>query len=474
VTGELDSHRESIEGELHLPARGKAAQVVLALCCFAFPLLLIPLALQESVMERWVHVGLSKKAVKTVVSRHNELTPLRYVLAAGGGLYRSTNGGVRWVDVNSGLPSDEWGRIRVQAIAADAANSSIVYAGVGNVGRGEADPNTGLYLSHDSGATWFGLEQDMAGKAVEAIATTRVPATAGSKVCVATAGEIHCSVDEGRSWKRLDWRGVDVRILSLAIHPDDPDVIYVGTEGGGLYGTENGGSSWVAMSQGLEDPDIRDIAISATASHKMYLATGGGVYRSTDAGATWQGLAGAARGRCVNTVAVHPRNADVLFVGLQHGAAYCSTDGGMDWAPLKRGLGELTVWSLALDSLDTTVLWAGTADGVWRYAFEAPAWSTLASITATPSPTPELTPTPTVSPQPIATVSPTDVPALTVTPVPSSTPSPTSTDTPEPTATHTVNPSPTATPTRTMIPTPQPPPPSPTSPPPSPTEGPTR
>jgi len=463
---------------LHVPAGRKAAQIVLALCCFAFPMLLVPLALREGEMERWVRVGLSRKAVKKVVIAER-LAPLQYALVASGGVYRSTDRGVTWIAANRGLPSDEWGRIRVQAIAADAARPSIVYAGMGGVGREEDELSAGLYVSDDSGATWFGLGRDMAGKEVQAIATAYVPANTGSMVCIATVGEIHCSVDEAQSWRRLDWRGGGVRISSLAIHPNDPDVIYVGTEGDGFYGTEDGGGSWVALNQGLDDLDVRDIAVSATAPNVMYLATGGGVYKSTDAGTTWQELTGPIRDWCANTVIVHPWDENTLFAGLRHHSVYYSMDGGMYWVPLKRGLGELTVGSLAIDPQDTAVLWAGTANGVWRYVFELPAWSMPTVVSATVPATPELASTQTVLLRPSATVSPTAAPPPSRTPVSTLTPSPTLTDTPEPTAIRIARATPTATltPSLTMTtaPTaavpPKPKPPTPTSEPPTPTPG---
>jgi len=469
VTGASRSYGRSIGDLLRLPWGRKGAQIVLAVCCFALPVLFIPLASHESGTDLWVRAGLSKSIVKKVLIPGGTVA-LRYVLTADRGVYRSTDNGMTWLAVNNGLPSGTWGSIEIRALAVDESNPSVIYAGMASVGRTDDVLSAGLYLSRNSGTTWMGLGRDMAGKEVQAIAVMPAPAladrpgegaTAGSTVCVATVGEIYCSTDEGQSWSRLDWRGVEIKILSLAIRSGNPRVIYVGTEGGGIYGTENGGTSWVGMNQGLDNLDIHDIAISITEPRLMYLATDGGVYKSADAGSTWAKLAGATKGRHVYTIALHPQDQNVSYAGLRCGAAYCSTDGGLQWMPLKRGLGDLTIWSLALDSQNPSLLWAGTTDGVWRYVLGAPVSSTAIPTVLVASAMPEPKPTCTATPRSSATPSPTEAPTLaaTLTPIVTRTPSPTATHTPMPTHTPTLLPThtPTLTPTFTVTAVPLPP-----------------
>jgi len=453
-------------GRRRLLGPWETAQLILALCCFAFPMLLIPLALQESATDRWVCMGLSGKGVKKVTGCES-VVPLQYALVAAEGVYRSTDHGLTWSAANRDLPSDAWGRITVQAIAVDPAHSSVVYAGLGDTGRNGDALGAGLYRSDDSGTVWRDSGRDMGGTEVQAIATSYELAGTGSLVCVATVEGIYSSVDEGRTWRRLNWRGRDVSISSIAIHPEDPDVIYVGTRGDGLYGTESGGSSWVAMNQGLHDLDVRDIAVSVAMPHMMYLATSGGVYMSRDAGTTWEELDGPASDWCANTVVAHPMDENVVFVGLRHRSVYYSLDAGVHWVPLKRGLGELTVWSLAVDSRDSAVLWAGTADGVYRYIFELPVWPTAAGVVATERATLEPTATPTVVPEADDVVSPTRVFTPTEKLVLTPTSSPTPTDTREPTVTQAPGPLPTVMQTLTPTMTAEPRPPTATSPPPT-------
>lgn len=451
----------------HILQERKATQVVLALCCFVAPILVLPLAVRESGTDLWVRAGLPTTGIKRLLIPTGATT-LQYALTTNRGIYRSTDNGITWLNANSGLPFSTWGRILVQALAVSEANPLVAYAGIGIENR-EGVLGTGLYLTDDGGATWLAVGKEMAGKEVQAIATMPGDETyAGSVICVATGREIYRSMDGGKSWDRLDWRGVDTRILTLAIGPGEPDVIYVGTQRGGLYVTRNGGATWASMDQELHGLDVFDVVIAATDPRLIYLATSEGVYKSVDAGYTWTRLNGAIQGRRVNTVVVHPQNMEIVYAGLQHGAAYRSTDGGAHWTPLKRGLGDVTVFSLALDPRNPAILCAGTTDGIWRYVSELPMSPSATRPVLVASPTLASPPTDAVSPAYSITKSPTSPVTLTMTATPSATqtPSPTVTCTPSPTATHTRRPAPTKTPTQTSTATataaPPVPPPAPT------------
>ena len=480
MTDSLYSHGKSTAVSLHSPWKGKVIQLVLAICCFALPVSFLVLTTQEDDIDLWVRVGFSTDSVRKILIA-DSVIPLQYALIANRGIYRSVDDGMTWQAMNSGFPAGVWGEIKVLALAIDAHNPSVLYAGMSSIGRRDKELNTGLYISRDGGATWLGVGQDMAGKEIQAISVMPVSSnatgssiTTAGMVCVAAINEILCSTDEGQSWLYLDWPGVEIRILSLAICPDNPQVIYVGTAGGGIYATDDGGISWRTLNKGLEDLDVYDIAISKIDSRLMYAATNGGVYKSTDGGALWTKLGGAVKGRCIYAIALHPRN-DIIFAGARHGGVYYSIDGGTRWVPLRKGLGNMTVLSLALSPRDMPVLWAGTTDGIWHCVVGAPVPPAMhtplePSVTLSPSPTyttSTMTPWPThTKPQPSATASPTESPTATS--------SPTVTHMPSPTATYTASPSPTYTATPAPTPTAAAAPPSPVPSPPVPTKTPVR
>ena len=470
------SHTKRIGGLQYRPRRRKAAQVALTVCCFALPILCLPFALRDSGTNLWVRVALPRTNVRQVIAPGGA-TPLRYALTADGGAFRSTDDGMSWQPANSGLPRDAWGRIALQTLAVVEGAPAVAYAGVGLMISSNTALNTGLYMTEDAATTWSAVGSEMAGKEVQAIAVMLKPPVAQeasqtkqsmtladeriatSVVYVATSAGILRSLDGSQSWSRLEWRGVDSRILCLAIHPGDPDVIYAGTQGAGLYGTLNGGAAWKEMNRGLDNLDINCIAIAPHDPSLMYVATNGGVFKSTNAGSTWTRLLGPVSGRRVTVVTLYPQDGDLVYAGLEHGAAYRSTDGGGHWTPLRKGLGDVTVFSLAIDPRSPASLWAGTTDGVWRYVPELPVQASLSPTAHATAPAPTRdkdTPTTTeptgtgiTAPSPAAPVQ--EGPGATATLAPSATGSlpPTSTRSLKPTATRTK-----PAPTRTLTPLP--------------------
>jgi len=424
----------------------------LALFCFALPIVCLPWALRESATGLWIQAGLPRHEIQEVLIPQEGL-PLLYVLVQNRGVYRSADNGATWEQTNDGLPSTSWGRIQIQAFAADAQQPEILYAAPAEMEHADSALGTGLYVSANNGTTWLAVGRDMVGKEAQAIGVMPLPGGEGvaqsSMVCVATGAELYCSLNHGESWSRLDWRGVETHILCISMRPGEPQAIYLGTQGSGIYRTKDGGATWEAILENLEDLDINQIAIAPGQPALMYIATSSGVYRSLDAGSKWAKLAGPMSHRVINTIALHPTDGDALCVGLEYGAAFCTSDGGATWTALDRGLGNATILSLAIDPRNESILWGGTSNGVWRYVLESPiSRHTTGTTPTTMSAGPvDLTPTPTATPSQRgdATTTPTASPTHTA--------SPTFTQTPTLTGTFTPQPSPTLSPTGTSTPT---------------------
>ncbi len=61
--------------------------------------------------------------------------------------------------------------------------------------------------------------------------------------------------------------------------------LFVGTDGGGVFGSTDNGSNWIGVNTGLMNTDLLCLAINS--SGHLFAGTWGGVFRSTDNGANW-------------------------------------------------------------------------------------------------------------------------------------------------------------------------------------------
>ncbi len=128
---------------------------------------------------------------------------------------------------------------------------------------------------------------------------------------------------------------VSGRTISIAVHPTNPNIVYVGTAQGGLYRTINGGINWVPLMDGALSLAIGAIAIAPSQPETIYVGTGEpnlsadsffgvGVYRIDNASTTAT-LSGPLNknasnvdvlsGNAVSEIMVHPTNPAQIFVG---------------------------------------------------------------------------------------------------------------------------------------------------------------
>ncbi|MBD3333110.1 hypothetical protein GF356_09675, partial [candidate division GN15 bacterium] len=183
------------------------------------------------------------------------------------------------------------------------------------------------------------------------------------------AGGVFKSTNLGSTWTAVfDSAGVQ-SIGAIAIHPDNPDVLYVGTgeanasgdsyEGTGVYKSIDGGATWDFM--GLPNSyHIGRIAIDPLRPDTVYVAVAGklfgtnpdrGLYRSINGGATWDQILYVSDSTACIDVALHPstgtvfaamweryRNPRNRMVGGPTSGLYRSSDYGDTWSLLTTGL----------------------------------------------------------------------------------------------------------------------------------------
>jgi len=190
-------------------------------------------------------------------------------------------------------------------------------------------------------------------------------------------------------FRALAWRPVGPfrggRVTAVAGVVDQPLVYYMGATGGGVWKTTDGGLTWQATSdKDFTAGSIGAIAVAPSDPNVVYVGTGespirgnlspgDGMYRSTDAGKTWIKIGLADAGQIAH-IAVHPRNADIVYVAVLGHAfgpnatrgVFRSKDGGKTWEKILFKNDSTGAIDLALDPTNPRILYAGFWQAVRR------------------------------------------------------------------------------------------------------------
>jgi photosystem II stability/assembly factor-like uncharacterized protein len=156
------------------------------------------------------------------------------------------------------------------------------------------------------------------------------------------------------------------------------------SQSGGLFRRAIGAERWQRLGGGLpDDVEVRAIAVHPRDARVIYAGTQRGPYRSQDGGDHWTALAFPDRGMTVWSFLFHPRDANVLYAGTAPAAVYTSENAGDTWRRLSalRAPGHVTmsfdtrVTRLAADPANPRELYAGLeVDGVLRSLDGGESW----------------------------------------------------------------------------------------------------
>jgi photosystem II stability/assembly factor-like uncharacterized protein len=276
-----------------------------------------------------------------------------YFGSTGGGVWKTTDGGLYWDNVSDGF----FQRASVGGLAVTTADPNVVYAGMGeSCIRGNVSHGDGVYRSTDAGKTWthLGLAD------TRHIAKVRVHPTNPDVVYVAALGHAHGpnqergifrSRDGGETWDHVLFRSAGAGASDLSMDPHNPRVLYAsfwearrdaysltsGGPGSGLFKSIDAGDTWTEIShnKGLPKGTLGKIGVSASGAQPdrvfaIVEAEDGAVFRSDDGGDTWDRLSEdrnlRARAWYYHHIIADPRDPETVWV--LNTDAWKSHDGG--------------------------------------------------------------------------------------------------------------------------------------------------
>jgi photosystem II stability/assembly factor-like uncharacterized protein len=184
--------------------------------------------------------------------------------------------------------------------------------------------------------------------------------------------------------KGLEWRSLGPfrggRSAAVAGVPGQPKLFYMGSTGGGLWKTSDGGATWMNISDGYFGGSIGAVAVSDSDPNVLYVGGGEvtvrgnvshgyGVWKSEDAGKSWKQM-GLATSRHISRIRIHPRNPDLVYAAVlgdifkpsPERGIYRSRDGGKSWDRMLFANEDAGAVDLIMEPGNPRVLYAST----WR------------------------------------------------------------------------------------------------------------
>jgi photosystem II stability/assembly factor-like uncharacterized protein len=262
-----------------------------------------------------------------------------YTATASGGVWKSTDGGIRWTPIFDDQPTATAGSL---AISPSDPNTLYVGSGEANI-RGNVQRGNGIYKSTDAGKTWKHVW-----KQEGQIGTMNVHPTNPDIAFAAVLGHawgpnpergVYRTTNGGKTWEKvLKGKNELTGASDVCFDPSNPKILFAGLwqtrrrpwemisggPGSGLYNSRDGGDTWHQLTKkGLPEGiwGKVGVAVAPSDSRRVYAlieAEKGGLYRSDDGGDTWQ-LANPGhylrqRAWYYSTLTIDPKNPDVIWV----------------------------------------------------------------------------------------------------------------------------------------------------------------
>jgi photosystem II stability/assembly factor-like uncharacterized protein len=260
-----------------------------------------------------------------------------YAATASGGVWKSTDGGLTWEPIFDDQPVSSIG-----SIAVAPSDPNVIYVGSGEANiRGNVAAGNGIYKSTDAGKTWTHVWRQEGQIGTMVVHPTN-PEIAYAAVLGRAFGPnpergVYRTTDGGKTWQQVLKKNADTGASDVALDPSNPRILFAGLwearrypwdlksggPGSGLYVSRDGGDTWTELrGKGLPDGIWGKVGVAVAPSdgrrvYALIEAEQGGLFRSDDGGETWTRASGyrglRQRAWYYSTLTVDPRNPDVVW-----------------------------------------------------------------------------------------------------------------------------------------------------------------
>ena len=107
-------------------------------------------------------------------------------------------------------------------------------------------------------------------------------------------------------------------ILAVAVNPLSPETLYVAAHGGGVFRSDDRGTSWVAVNEGLPNRQVFSLLLDPRQKSSVYLGTDQGIFHRSNGGA-WRMVSVALAKRNIRALAVDPQKPNLIYAATDQG-----------------------------------------------------------------------------------------------------------------------------------------------------------
>lgn len=186
------------------------------------------------------------------------------------------------------------------------------------------------------------------------------------------------SIYSGLKFRSIGPALMSGRISDIVIHPENENLWYVTAGSGGVWKTENSGTTWISIFDSQKSYSIGCISLDPQNPNIIWVGTGenvggrhvaygDGIYKSEDGGKSWKNM-GLKKSEHLSKIIIHPENSNIIWAASQgplwskggERGVYKSIDGGGSW---KQTLGDnewIGATDLLIDPRNVNLLYAAT------------------------------------------------------------------------------------------------------------------
>ena len=323
------------------------------------------------------------------VELHPKNSNIVLIGSAGGGVWKSQDGGVRFTSIFDGYCQS------IGVVTIDPTDPDNTYwVGTGETWtRNSVSMGDGIYKTTDGGKNWtkMGLEK------TDRIASIQIHPKNSNIIYVAALGAlwgnsddrgVYKTEDGGKTWNKILFVNNTTGCSELVMDPANPDVLYAAfwefrrtahsfNSGGlnsALYKSADGGKTWQKLQNGLPKGKLGRIAVTVAPSNSQIVYAvmeaekkeEKGLYRSDDGGANWKFLNGdfglTVRPFYFSRITVDPKNPDIIAKAGLSGSI--SRDGGKTFKNL--GSMHSDIHDVVFDHTNSSKMFVATDGGLYR------------------------------------------------------------------------------------------------------------